>query len=333
MWVLMREQEDKNLEEQTLKIEKLKFDDEINELVPEMNEDEWNNFLTSVEKEGIRQPIDVNKDMTIIDGRHRVKASKELGFIELQARIHDLTRIEMLKFVRDTAVERRSLTKNQRLNIVLNARDLIDDIRERAKENKQKAMSEATKNNPNHKDVNRFGSVEPQRSTTNNPHKTPTHENKELAKLAGVSKSTVVRAKKVKREAPEVYEEVVKNDLGWSKAYNELPSVKKKQSEKKVTEDVKPIEQPKQQSNDIRVQMNEYADSVTDEERKVINCEMSAINIVEKCKNLLYTIDGIEDLDLTLRFLNTQETESLKNVIKVSKALNKIIEKGELQNV
>lgn len=323
------------MKEETIKISELKFDDEINELVPEMNEEEWENFLTSVERDGIRQPIDVNKDMTIIDGRHRVKASKDLGFTELQARVHDLTRIEMLKFVRDTAVERRSLTKNQRLNIVLNARDLINEVREEAKENKRKAMSKAHENNPNNQKANSCGSVEPKLSEQkpNIQRNKPTHENKELAKIAGVSKSTVVRAKKIKREAPEVYEEVVKNDLGWSKAYNELPSVKKKQEEKKVTEDVKPIEQPKPQSNDIRVQMNEYADSVSDEERKVINCETSAINIVGKCENLLYTIDGIEDLDLTLRFLSTQETESLKNVIKVSKALNKIIEKGELQNV
>lgn len=318
------------MEEQTLKIEKLKFDDEINELVPEMNEDEWNNFLTSVEKEGIRQPIDVNKDMTIIDGRHRVKASKELGFTELQARVHDLTRIEMLKFVRDTAVERRSLTKNQRLNIVLNARDLIDDIRERAKENQKKAAEQTNENKK------RFSSAESKRSETksNNQYNTPTHENKELAKLAGVSEATVMRAKKVKEENPEEYEDVIKNDRGWDKAYRELDSVKKKKEEKqKATEIDKSVEEPKPQSNDIRVQMNEYADSVTEEERKVINCEMSAINIVEKCKNLLYTIDGIEDLDLTLRYLSTQETESLERVVKVSKALNKIIEKGELQNV
>lgn len=308
------------MEEQTLRIEKLKFDDEINELVPEMNEDEWNNFLASVEKEGIRQPIDVNKDMTIIDGRHRVKASKELGFTELQARVHDLTRVEMLKFVRDTAVERRSLSNNQKLNIVLNARDLIGDIQERAKEKK---ISNLKQNTP-------LGSAEPNGKQT----KTPIKENAELAKLAGVSESTVMRAKKVKNENPEAYEEVIKNNSGWDKAYRELDSVKKKKAEKQNKPQVdKPIEQPKPQSNDIRVQMNEYADSVSDEERKVINCEMSAINIVEKCKNLLYTIDGIEDLELTLRFLSTQEVESLEKVIKVSKALDKIIEKGELKNV
>lgn len=321
MWVLMREQEDKNLEEQTLKIEKLKFDDEINELVPEMNEDEWNNFLTSVEKEGIRQPIDVNKDMTIIDGRHRVKASKELGFTELQARVHDLTRVEMLKFVRDTAVERRNLTKAQILNIVLSTDDLVGDLEARAKENQKKSIEVANQSNPKKQNIG-LGSLD------SNPIIT-TNTNEELGKIAGVSKATVQRAKRIKKDNPEAYEKVVKGESTWRTEYDKILKTNKKE-EPQVD---KPIEQPKQQSKDIRVQMNEYADSVSDEERKVINCETSAINIVGKCENLLYTIDGIEDLDLTLRFLSTQETESLKNVIKVSKALNKIIEKGELQNV
>ncbi|WP_218086517.1 hypothetical protein, partial [Staphylococcus sp. HMSC056G08] len=54
------------------------------------------------------------------------------------------------------------------------------------------------------------------------------------AELAGVSKSTVMRAKKVKREAPEVYEKVIKENSGWNKAYNELPSVKNKEYQKQL---------------------------------------------------------------------------------------------------
>lgn len=60
--------------------------------------------------------------------------------------------------------------------------------------------------------------------------KTPVKENAELAKLAGVSETTLKRAKKVKKENPSAYEEVIKNNSGWSKAYAELPSVKIKKS-------------------------------------------------------------------------------------------------------
>ena len=72
-------------------------------------------------------------------------------------------------------------------------------------------MEKANKNNPNHNN-NGFGSAELKPSKTNSHEKeeaviteelkpskpsTPVHENKELAELAGVSTSTVMRAKKL----------------------------------------------------------------------------------------------------------------------------------------
>lgn len=52
--------------------------------------------------------------------------------------------------------------------------------------------------------------------------------NKELAKIAGVSETVIMRAKKVKKEAPETYEQIIKEGKGWIKAYDESPSVKEK---------------------------------------------------------------------------------------------------------
>lgn len=45
-----------------------------------------------------------------------------------------------------------------------------------------------------------------------------------LADIAGVGKMTVTRMKKVKRESPELYEQVVKGEKTISGAYNELPT-------------------------------------------------------------------------------------------------------------
>lgn len=243
---------------ENIAISKLKFDEDINQLVPEMKKKEFDDLVTNIEMQGQHTPIHINWDNTVLDGRHRIKALKELNINTVKAIRENLEKDEALKFVRDTAVERRNLTANQRLNIVLNAKDLIGDIQERAKEKRQKAMNEAHKSNPNHKnhsfgsaepklskEVNKsFNSVEPKHkqeslNPVDKPLKTsrsdmPVHENKELAKLAGVSKSTVVRAKKVKREAPEVYEKVIKENSGWNKAYNELPSVKNKEYQKNL---------------------------------------------------------------------------------------------------
>ncbi|OCX37186.1 ParB N-terminal domain-containing protein [Staphylococcus haemolyticus] len=233
---------------ENIAISKLKFDEDINQLVPEMTKKEFDDLVTNIEMQGQHTPIHINWDNTVLDGRHRIKALKELNINTVKAIRENLEKDEALKFVRDTAVERRNLTTNQKLNIVLNAKDLIGDIQERAKEKRRKALEKANKNNPNHNN-NGFSSAEPKPSKTNSHEKeetvmteefkpskpsTPVHENKELAELAGVSTSTVMRAKKVKREAPEVYEKVIKEDSGWNKAYNELPSVKNKEYQKQL---------------------------------------------------------------------------------------------------
>lgn len=226
-------------------INKLKFDADINQLVPEMTEKEFDDLVTNIEMQGQHTPIHINWDNTILDGRNRVKALKKLNIDEVKAIRENLEKDEALKFVRDTAVERRNLTANQRLNIVLSAKDLISDIQERAKEKRRKAMSKAHQNNPNNQKSNSFGSAEPKQSekekvlgtdkeTKVNQFDKPVHENNEIAKLAGVSKSTVKRAKKVKREDPKTYEKVIKENSGWNKAYNELPSVKNKEYQKNL---------------------------------------------------------------------------------------------------
>lgn len=120
---------------ESIEISKLKFDEDINQLVPEMTEEEFSDLVKSIEEEGQRTPIHINKDNTILDGRHRVRALEELNIKEVSAIKENMSKSEALKFVRDTAVKRRSLNANQKLNIVLNTKDLIDDLQERAKTN------------------------------------------------------------------------------------------------------------------------------------------------------------------------------------------------------
>lgn len=321
-------------------ISKLKFDNDINSLVPEMTEEEFNDLVKSIDEEGQRTPIHINNDNTVLDGRHRVRALKELRRNEISAIKENMAKDEALKFVRDTAVSRRNLTPNQKLNITLQARDLIGDIQERAKENKRKAMGEAERNNYKKNKNIRFSSAEPQRKT-NNQHNTPVHENKEIAKLSGVSESTVMRAKKVKNENPEAYEEVIKNNGGWDKAYRELESVKSKKAAKEnevpKVESQEQTEQPpvkeRTSKRDRREEINARAEAVTPVERNMMTSETNAMGIVSLSDNLLHLIEGIEDLDLTLQYLKTQNKEDLEKVIKVSTEITKIIKKGDLQNV
>ncbi|WP_210123528.1 ParB N-terminal domain-containing protein, partial [Staphylococcus sp. GDX8P106P-2] len=88
-------------------VSKLKFDNDINLLVPEMTEGEFNDLVESIKEEGQRTPIHINMDNTILDGRHRVRAMKDLNIKQVSAIKENMEKDEALKFVRDTAVKRR----------------------------------------------------------------------------------------------------------------------------------------------------------------------------------------------------------------------------------
>ncbi|MEB5646770.1 ParB N-terminal domain-containing protein [Staphylococcus saprophyticus] len=297
-------------------ISKLKFDNDINQLVPEMTDEEFNHLVKKIDEEGQRTPIHINKDNTILDGRHRVRALQELGRNEISAIKEDLAKDEALKFVRDTAVNRRNLSKQQILNIVLSTDDLVGDIQARAKENQGKRTDLTLES----KELE----VKPQNT------------NAELGKIAGVSKATVQRAKRVKKENPEAYEKVINGESTWRTEYDKiLESNKPKEVPKVETQeqDEQPPVKERTAKRDRREEINARADAVTPVERNMMTSETNAMGIVSLSDNLLHLIEGIEDFDLTLQYLKTQNKEDLEKVIKVSTEITKIIKKGDLKNV
>ncbi|RAI79703.1 hypothetical protein BFS35_011190 [Macrococcoides goetzii] len=290
-----------------IKLDWLNTNKEVDDLVPRMREQEWKDFLKSVEHDGIRQPIDINKDMTIIDGRHRVDAAKLMGYEEIEARIHDLNETELFKFVRDTAIERRHLTKEQRLHIVLSTSELIEELEYEAKENKRKNLLKNQYQNSN------CGPDEPQLKKVNT--------NAELGKIAGVSKSTVTRAKKVKAENPEGYDKVIKGESTFNREYEELQSVKNKnyQKEKRAS-----VGRPKKSEQvDLRVKINEEA--MTLEEIILQRPEMAAINIVDYAGHINDLLDEAGDIEAVERIISTLEVEK---IIKLKNNIDQIIKIG-----
>ena len=281
-------------------------------------------LANDIREQGLINPPVVTPDYELIAGERRLRALKKLDYKQIEVRVMSVENYEhQLKIEISENEERKEFTYSERMDY---AKQLERIEAKKAKDRQLQGKNLEDRGPQGRKEQTRdvVGKAAGFGSGRQYSRAKYIYENadEETIKEVDEGKKTVRKAHDELRERLKQKEATI-TEL---KTDSELTSIKKKKEEKQ-------IEKPKTQSNDIRVQMNEYADSVTDEERKVINCEMSAINIVEKCKNLLYTIDGIEDLELTLRFLSTQETESLKNVIKVSKALNKIIEKGELKNV
>ena len=163
------------------------------------------------------------------------------------------------KFVRDTAVERRHLTPNQKLNIILNSEDVISEL-----------QKDALKRQGQRKDLT-SGPKEPE------VEKEDTRTNTELGKIAGVSKSTVVRAKKVKRENPEAYEKVIKGESTFNAEYEKLPTVKKPKPKKSVV-DNKSVTAPPKPKRDIREEMIKREANLSEEDRKKAHEGMTTEN-------------------------------------------------------
>ena len=276
-----------------IKISELKTNETISNLIPEMTEKEYLDLKTSIDEEGIRHAIDINADNTILDGRHRVRACKSLGIESIKYNRHDLSESEAIKFVRDTAIERRHLTKEQRLNIVLNSEDVIAEISERAKE-RQRESARLTTNE-------RLGSSGPNRE------KAPTKRvNQEIAELAGVGRSTVVRAKKVKRENPEAYEKVIKGESTFNAEYEKLPTVKKPKPKKSVV-DNETVTAPPKPKRDIREEMIKREASLSDEDRKKAHEGMTTENFKSYLENIRYTLQQMKDLDMNEEIKNSKE--------------------------
>lgn len=193
----------------TVKISELKENNTFSELVPEMITQEYDDLVNSIRKQGVRQPIHILSDKTVLDGRHRVRACKEIGINEIQALCHELDETKAIEFVVDTAVERRNLTSAQKIDIVLRSSELIKSLEEEAQLNKERGQFGNKEQ--------WLGSTEPDRNRTN----------ERIGEMTGTSKATVTRMKRVKRESPELYDDILTGEKSIRGAYNELPSVPK----------------------------------------------------------------------------------------------------------
>lgn len=273
----------------TVKISDLKENNTFSELVPEMTTHEYDDLVNSIRKQGVRQPIHILSDKTVLDGRHRVRACKEIGIKEIQALSHGLTEDEAIKFVTDTAVERRNLTKEQKVDIILKSEVLIKEIEDEAKKRIKSGKSTPGPIGPK---------VDKGRT------------NEKIAELAGTSKNTVTRMKKVKREDPEKYQEILDGKKSASGAYYELPSVKKPKPKPKQELKPKPkliIPEPEPTDpeelkllvavENLEFNMNQIIGYVDDHQEKLYEaiCQMfeEKNDFMNKAKKSIEVIDNL----------------------------------------
>lgn len=273
----------------TVKISDLKENNTFSELVPEMTTHEYDDLVNSIRKQGVRQPIHILSDKTVLDGRHRVRACKEIGINEIQALSHELKEDEAIRFVTDTAVERRNLTSAQKIDIVLRSEDLIRHLGEKAKNNSLQNLKHQKTST---------GSVEP----------IDKRVNERIGEMTGTSKATVTRMKRVKRESPELYDDILTGEKSIRGAYNELPSVPKpkpKQEPKPKPKLVIPEPEPTDPEElkllvaveNLEFNMNQIVGYVDDHQEKLYEaiCQMfeEKNDFMNKAKKSIEVIDNL----------------------------------------
>lgn len=186
-------------------------------LVPEMTSSEYASFTESIKQFGIKVPIHVRSDMVLLDGRHRLRAARELGIERIDVIIHSFDKEASVAFVRDTAVERRSLTAAQRIDVVLKSEELLGTLTKTARENSLRNLKQNSS------------------STTSND--LIGSSSQKLAEVAKSSSTMVSRMQRLKRESPDKYSEVVAGDKTISGAYFELPPTRKRNSKRSAVQE------------------------------------------------------------------------------------------------
>lgn len=264
-----------------------------------------------IQDRGLINPPVVTPDYELIAGERRLEAMKKLDYKQIEVRVMSVEDQEhQLKIEISENEERKEFTYSEKMDY---AKQL-----ERIEAKKSKDRQFQGKN-----------------LTDRGPEGRKGETRDIVGKASGFgSGRTYARAKYIYENADdETIKEVDEGKKSIRKAHDELRSKEKVKEVAKVETPVKETEAPKAKKRDIREEINADAAAITPEQRNIMTSETNAINIVSMSDNLLHLLEDIQDLDLTLQFLKSQNKSDLETVVKMSKAIEKIIEKGDLKNV
>ncbi|HDJ4817305.1 TPA: ParB N-terminal domain-containing protein [Staphylococcus aureus] len=266
-----------------------------------------------IEDRGLINPPVVTPDYELIAGERRLKAMKKLDYRQIEVRIMSVEDYEhQLKIEISENEERKAFTYSERMDYAkqlerIEAKKAKDRKTSKLKQNKDTVTDQGPERKGETRDI--------------------------VGKASGFgSGRTYERAKYIYENADEeTIKEVDEGKKSIRKAHDELRAKEKQNEANKVKVTTK--EKPQTTVVDRRERMNAEVEAMSETETNLALSEAAAANIVNVCSNLLYAVNNIEDLELTLNFLKSRDAEELSKVLKASKALNKIIEKGDFINV
>jgi DNA modification methylase len=177
----------------------IRIEPTFRDLLPPLTAEERRGLEESLKKDGLLHPLIVWKGKGIlIDGHHRLEIASKLGIPITTTEMDFANDNEAKRWIIQHHVGRRNLSPYQRCQLALR---LEPDFKARAKNNQRQSKGPGRKG---------------QRKSDN---LIPTDVNKELADLAGVSRDTFAKFKRIVRDAtPEVKAELESGKLNINAA-------------------------------------------------------------------------------------------------------------------
>lgn len=250
----------------------IKIDDEFRSLIPSLSEDEYRQLEKNVKAEGCRDAL-VLWDGILLDGHNRYKICTENDIEFKTVDMQFDSRYEAKEWIIKNQFGRRNLNPYQRAELVLQLEELY---KEQAKENQLSSLKK--------------GSDNPVVPNWAQREKGRTDE--KLAKIAGVGKGTIQRARKVKQEAsPELLEQVRSGEKTVNAAYEEIrknkPQVTETQPERSDEHKAEPPK-PKSITEKLREKVNALEEEVKQLKAQNKNYEI----LVHELNNRLQTAEN-----------------------------------------
>ena len=173
------------------------------EYSPQMSKKKWREFVASVAKEGILQPIVVTKGFRVIDGKHRLKAAKELGIENVRVIIEEISEDKIPAYITATKLARDDLKSGQKAALVI--RLFYEETSKEAERRKRATQFGNSADSPNLDTP-----IESERTDV------------ALAKKAGIGRSSMAYLLAVYRNRPDLFEKVFNGEYSINKAYTQM---------------------------------------------------------------------------------------------------------------
>src|SRR5690625_4946475 len=166
------------------------------EYSPPMNKKKWAEFVANIKDNGIRQPLTVTKGFRVIDGKHRLKAAKELGIESVRVIIEDIDESSIPSYITDTKLQRDDLKRGQKAAIVI--RLFYEEERQKTKDREDSGVKNA------------------------DPESEEGRTNEILVNKAGIGKSSMAYLLAVYRHRADLEEKVFSGEYTINKAYTQM---------------------------------------------------------------------------------------------------------------